>query len=148
LYDQCTIFKYNIQPAHFKSVGQEVDHYQWIGYDNKPIYPADAADPLLAMDKITQAAQSAGADYDAVIENGGVNNILIFSKESGLILATQISQAKLLEQYNWFIFYYVLSILIMVAVILIAALPMMRRQLKPLQQLSAMMKTFSTLIRQ
>ncbi|HAL74548.1 MAG TPA: hypothetical protein DCM45_05570 [Clostridiales bacterium] len=127
----------------FKSVEQAVDHYQWIGYDNKPIYPADSTEPLLALDKITQASLSSGADYDAVIENGGVHNILIFSKASGLILATQVSQAKLLEQYNWFIFYYILSILLLVVVILAAALPMMRRQLKPLQQLSAMMKTFS-----
>lgn len=128
----------------FKSVEQAVDHYQWIGYDHVPIYPADTVEPLLALDKITRASQTAGADYDAVIDDDGLNNILIFSKESGLILATQVSQAKLLEQYNWFIFYYVLSILLMVVVILVTTLPMMRRQLKPLQQLSAMMKTFST----
>lgn len=127
----------------FKSIEDEVDGYQWIGYDQKLLYPTDSAKPLLEMDRITRASQEAGFDYDAVIENGNTNHILVFSQESKVIFLAQVSRGKLLEPYNWFFLYYVFSLLLMIAVILIATLPMMRRQLKPLQQLSASMKDFS-----
>ena len=38
----------------FKSVEHEVDRYQWIGYDNQPIYPSDESAALLSPDRLQE----------------------------------------------------------------------------------------------
>ncbi len=136
---------FSVFESIFKSVESEVDQYAWVDYDNQMIFaPADPAGSISADQIRPEASRQSSLYFDDVFINRGRRVILIYSKSSSWILAASLTNQKLLEQYNWFILYYLISIVVIVMIILASVRPLMRRQLKPLGRFSEMMKELST----
>ena len=127
----------------FKSISKEVDQYVWLGYDGLPIYPDTTADSRFDLNLINNTAQNGNPDFKFNLKNGSDYNIVILSKACKWKLVALLTPEKLIERYRWYLVYFVLSLISIVLIILLTSLPMMRRQTKPLQQLSRLMKEIS-----
>lgn len=127
----------------FKSIGSEVDQYVWLGYDGLPIYPETAADPRFDLELINNSAKTGNPDFRLNLKNGNDYNIVIMSKVCKWKLVALLTPDKLIERYRWYFVYFVLSLVSIMVIIMLTSLPMMRRQTKPLRQLSRLMKEIS-----
>ncbi len=127
----------------FSSASDESDRLMWLDYKNDPIYPLENTYDTDKFKRILDFTNTIHINSQDQFSEDNVYTLLQVSKRGSLKMVMDVSSETLLKPYQWIFLFYEISLVVVVLIIIISAIPVLLRRLHPLIRLTHHMEKTS-----
>lgn len=127
----------------FSSASDESDRLMWLDYKNDPLYPLESTYDADKFERILNFTNTIHINSQGQFSEDNVYTLLQISKRGSLKMVMDVSSETLLKPYQWIFMFYEISLVVVVLIIIISAIPVLLRRLHPLIRLTHHMEKTS-----